>query len=57
MDTYSHTCTPAILSRIIEQTWGKEVKHVYMNFSWDQCFPRPPDSDKYTQDLPAVEPH
>ncbi len=57
MDTYSHTCTPAILSRIIEQTWGKEVKHVYMNFSWDQCFPHPPDSNKYTQDLPAVKPH
>lgn len=55
MDTYSHTCTPAILSNIIARTWKEEVKHVYMNFAWDQCFPGAADSEK-TTDLPALNP-
>ena len=55
MDTYSHTCTPAILSDIIARTWKDEIKHVYMNFAWDQCFPSVTDSKK-TMDLPALNP-
>ena len=38
MSTYSHTCTPGALSRLMDRTW--KLKHQYMDYHWEDCAPR-----------------
>jgi len=58
MSAYSHTCTPAALSRLISRTW-RRIEHRYPDYRWEDCMPRvdrtPVSLDPHWADTKANE--